>query len=154
MGLQRIQHCGATKQPHTHSAFNFFTFHASNFFSHFFNPHNSGSCDIVWRKGVLTQYVGYSSHEAKFPPGENSSAVATNLVDESLHFGLRLLLQCLLGHWFNLKGKKHRGQYRKQEQPSVKGSQFSLASFSLSLIYFLAFKILKWLPLKVLKLHF
>ena len=26
--------------------------------------------------------MGYSSHEAKFPLGENSSAVATNLVDE------------------------------------------------------------------------
>ena len=26
--------------------------------------------------------MGYSSHEAKFPLRENSSAVATNLVDE------------------------------------------------------------------------
>ena len=36
--------------------------------------------------------MGYCSHEAKFPLGENSSAVATNLVDESLHFDPRLLV--------------------------------------------------------------
>lgn len=63
----------------------------------------------------------------------------------SLHFDPRLLLQCLLGHGFNSKGKKYRGQYKKQEQHFCQRiPQCSLSFFSsLSLIYFLAFKIPK-----------
>lgn len=69
--------------------FNFFSHSKQAPFFFFPNPHNSVSCDAGMKKrsslGVLTQYICYSSHKAKFLSGGNFLAVATNHMSEKLH---------------------------------------------------------------------